>query len=228
VTIHYHGTPITPRVELLAMAGCHFCVSVARPDDLDVVLRVGQSVLFDNGAFSLFKRGGGQLDVMNYYRWLEPILQHPHWAVIPDVIDGDIEQQRAFTHTWPFWQLLGAPVWHLGLPIDWLVELSDHWPRVCLGSSGAYWEIGSPKWCARMDEAFNALSRRRIRLPWMHGLRMLGQVDGPWPLASADSTNVGQNFKRDTGCANCKAKRIDAAQAPRTWKLIETQSRIFE
>jgi hypothetical protein len=37
---------------------------------------------------------------------------------------------------------------------------------------------------------------------------MLGQVKS-WPLASADSTNVAQNFGRDTGCAYCKARQLN-------------------
>ena len=68
-----------------------------------------------------------------------------------------------------------------------------------------------------MDEAFNALVRTFGALPWVHGLRMLGQAEGPWPLASADSTNVAQNFKRDTGCAECKAAPIDATNPPSLW-----------
>jgi hypothetical protein len=46
---------------------------------------------------------------------------------------------------------------------------------------------------------------------------MLGQAAGPWPLASADSTNVAQNFKRDTGCAECKAAVVDTVQPPPLW-----------
>jgi hypothetical protein len=40
--------------------------------------------------------------------------------------------------TWPFPRALGVPVWHLGLPIDYLLELVDDWGRVALGSSGQY------------------------------------------------------------------------------------------
>lgn len=68
-----------------------------------------------------------------------------------------------------------------------------------------------------MDQAFNELARRHARLPWVHGLRMLGQAGGDWPLASADSTNVAQNWKRDTGCAECKAAPLDAVQTPALW-----------
>lgn len=223
--IHYHGTPITPRAELLAMSGRHFCVSYAAPQDLKACLLVGQSLMLDNGAFSTFTRGEA-FEESAFYEWLEPILAPPHWAVVPDVIGGDEVQQRERAARWPFPRQLGAPVWHLGLPFDYLFELVDAWPRVCLGSSAEYWNVGDAKWCRRMDETFNALARRDARLPWIHGLRMLGQAGERWPLASADSTNVAQNHKRDSCCAERKAALIDAIQCPTTWNEIETQQRL--
>lgn len=39
------------------MGGKHFCVSYARPDDLQRCLRLGQSLMLDNGAFSAKTRG---------------------------------------------------------------------------------------------------------------------------------------------------------------------------
>lgn len=221
--IHYHGTPITPRAQLERMAGRHFCVSFAAQQDLSACLRIGQSVMLDNGAFSC-KTRGTEFDLHGFYDWIEPILAHPHWAVVPDVIDGTVEQQREMVSTWPYRREFGIPVWHLGLPLDYLIELCDEWGRVCLGSAGAYWQIGTPAWCGRMDEVFNALANAfGAQLPWVHGLRMLGQSAGPWPLASADSTNVAQNFKRDTGCAECKAQPIDATNPPSLWSARPLQ-----
>lgn len=215
--LKFHGTPITPKHQLARMVGRNFCVPFFRPDNLVVCLRIGQSVMLDNSAFSA-KTRGEVLDIDGFYRWVEPVLAHPHWAVVPDVIDGSVEQQREMVATWPFRREFGMPVWHLGLPIEYLIELCDDWGRVCFGSAGAYWQIGTPAWCGRMDEAFNALVRAfGAQLPWVHGLRMLGQAEGPWPLASADSTNVAQNFKRDTGCAECKASPIDARNPPTLW-----------
>lgn len=214
--IHYHGTPITPKRMLLEMSGRHFCVSFARPDDLKDCLRIGQSLMLDNGAFTAFTQGK-TFDVAAYHAWVDQHLAHPHWAVVPDVIDGDVDQQRAGITSWPFPKELSAPVWHLGLSIDWLLELADNWPRICLGSSGQYWEVGSPSWIRRMDEAFDALSRTRQRLPWIHGMRMLSQSDGPWPLASADSTNVARNYKSNHEHPDAMAGRIDAVQPAKRW-----------
>lgn len=213
--IHYHGTPITPRFQLERMAGRHFCVSYAAPNDLNTCLRIGQSVMLDNGAFSA-KTRGLPFNIRGFYQWIEPHLAHPHWGVVPDEIDGTEEQQRKMVETWPFRKEFGIPVWHLGLSIDWLLELCDDWGRVCFGSAGQYWQIGTPAWCGRMDEAFNALVKTYGRVPWVHGMRMLGQAEGPWPLASADSTNAARNHNRH-GCAECMAQRIDAVNPPTLW-----------
>lgn len=224
MTIHYHGTPITPAAQLARMAGEHFCVSFARPDNADVCEAIGQSVLWDNGAFSAFTRGE-QVDEPKLYAWLEPRLYHPHRAVILDKIGGDVDEQRAMLKRWPLPRDLSWPVWHLDKPLDYLSELSDEWPAICLGSAGAYWEIGSVSWERRMGEAFEHLARRG-RLPWIHGLRMLGQVRG-WPLASADSTNVAQNYGRDTGCAYCKARHLNRVNHGRQ-RIPATTGSIFD
>jgi len=44
------------------------------------------------------------------------------------------------------------------------------------------------------------------RLPWAHGMRMLGQGLERWPLSSADSTNVAVNHKSMTECASLHGK----------------------
>ena len=217
--IHYHGTTIGPRKFLVGMSGRNFCVAYKTPgaSDLKTCLSIGSSVMLDNGAFSCFTRKL-PFDKDGFYRWIEPHLGHPHWAVIPDVIGGSVDEQRKMVKTWPFRKSLGFPVWHLSLPISYLIELCENWERVCFGSSEEYWNVGSDKWCHRMDEAFNALVKTfGSQLPWVHGLRMLAFGNGPWPLASADSTNVGRNFKDGNYCADCMAMKIDSQNPPTRW-----------
>jgi len=161
--IHYHGTPITPIKALETMGGKHFCVSFARPDSLERCKRLGQSVMLDNGAFSVYTRGI-PFDVAGFYRWIEPALGHPHWAVVPDVIGGTVEQQREMIRTWPFRREFGLPVWHLGMPVDFLFELVDEWGRVCFGSSGEFWHVGSPAWWGRI-QASTSSSAKKWDLP---------------------------------------------------------------
>ena len=223
--IHYHGTPLTPRSELQKLAGKHFCVSFAEPRDADWCLANGQSVMWDNGAFSMFTAGKA-VDWAAYYKWLEPRLGHPHWAVIPDVIDGTEDANDTLVRHWPFSGLLGAPVWHTGEPIDRLIRLASEWPRVCFGSSGAYWQVGSVAWERRTDEAFNALARYGLR-PWVHMLRGLALAGDRWPFASADSTNVARNYATEKVDPERMARRIDAVQCPITWAVRPEQARLI-
>jgi hypothetical protein len=223
--IHYHGTPLTPRSELIKMAGKSFCVSFAEPRDAEWCLANGQAVMWDSGAFSAFTKGK-TVDWAKYYAWLDPLLGHPHWGVVPDVIDGSVEAQRGLVATWPFSKELGAPVWHMALPISYLIDLANHWPRICFGSSGAYWQVGSEKWERRADEAFNALESRGLR-PWIHMLRGLALCGDRWPFASADSVNVARNFKDSNTCPERMARRIDAIQSPIRWTLRAEQKDMF-
>lgn len=225
--IHYHGTPITPQKERIKMAGKHFCVSYADARDADWCLHHGQSVMWDNGAYTAFTQRK-TLDFHAYYEWLEPRLGQPHWAVIPDVIDGNEEAQRCLINTWPYSRFVGAPVWHMGLSIDWLLDLADNWPRLCFGSSGKYWQVGSDMWRRRADEAFNALAQRHSTLPWVHMLRGLSLSGDRWPFASADSVNVARNFKDQKTCPEFMARRIDAVQTPVQWKLTPLQGCMLE
>lgn len=215
--IHYHGTPLTPRAELYTMAGKHFCVSFANPNDAEVCLRIGQSVMWDNGAFSLHTQGRA-VDWNRYYRWLEPRLGHPHWAVVPDVIDGGAEDNLRLASEWPHRADCAAPVWHLAEPLDQMGRLMDlGFTRLCFGSSGAYWQIGSPAWERRVDDAFNWLGRAGA-LPWVHMLRGLSLGGKRWPFASADSVNVARNFKDRNVTPEYMAREIDAMQTPVGWE----------
>lgn len=223
--IHYHGTPLTPRLELQKMAGKNFCVSFAHPSDADWCLQHGQSVMWDNGAFSSFTNGWN-FDPAAFSDWVEPRLAHPHWAVVPDVIGGGVQDQRALLAQWRHPRGLSAPVWHLHLPIDWLLELAGEWPRICFGSSGEYWQVGSAMWERRCDEAWNAMERRGLR-PWVHMLRGLSLAGDRWPFASADSVNVARNFKDARTCPERMARRIDSVQCPARWNLRPEQVDMF-
>lgn len=216
MTLHYHGTPVTPRLELYKLAGKCFCVSYANLRDADVCLSIGQSVMWDNGAFSLHTQGK-TVDWSAFYKWVEPRLGHPHWAVIPDVIDGDVQENAELVNAWPFRRELGAPVWHLAEPIEVLLDFAQNFPRVCFGSSGAYWQVGSDAWCRRADEAFNALAKVGP-LPWIHMLRGMAMAGRRWPFASVDSVNVARNFKCAEKCPEEMARAIDAVQCPVGWE----------
>jgi len=225
--IHYHGTPITPHSERQKMAGKNFCVSYFRPEDAAWCLNNGQSVMWDNGAFSAYTQNK-IFDFHGYIKWVEQYLAHPHWAVIPDVIDGSVEENETLLLQWPYAKELSAPVWHMGLSIDWLLKLADNFPRFCFGSTGSYWQIGSDIWARRADEAWNALVKHGHK-SWVHMMRGLSLAGDRWPFASADSTNVARNFKNKDAhvCPERMARRIDAVQCPIKWTVKETQKDLF-
>jgi hypothetical protein len=218
MTIHYHGTPLTPRSELWKMAGKSFCVSYAHHNDADICVRIGQSVMWDNGAFSLYTKNKTP-KWESFYNWLEPRLGHPHWAVVPDVIDGSIEDNMRLISEWPHPKMLSAVVWHMGEPIDHLLRLVDlGFGKVCFGSSGVFWQVGSEQWSRRADEAFNALASRGLNV-WIHMLRGMAVSGKRWPFASVDSVNVARNFKDSDSCPEAMARVIDAVQCPVKWEM---------
>lgn len=195
--IHYHGTPIGgSRVDAARfLMGRHALVPFPRQDDMGIVAESCQSFVFDNGAFSVWKRGE-VLDVEGYTRWCQEWKRHPgfDWALIPDVIEGDEAENDALLRDWPA-SVPGVPVWHLHESEARLERLCLNYPTVALGSSGQWASPGTAAWWDRMAQAMAAACDEMGRpLARLHGLRMLDpQVFTRLPLASADSTNAAVN-----------------------------------
>jgi hypothetical protein len=195
--IHYHGTPVGGSRQDAArfLIGRHALVPFPRRDDMGIVAEACQSFVFDNGAFTVWKQGG-QLDVPGYICWCDEWHRHPgfDWALIPDVIDGDEDDNDALLADWPR-HIRGVPVWHMHEDIGRLVRLGNEWPVVALGSSGQWAMPGTAGWWQRMSAALNALCDQKGRPPCrLHGLRMLDpEVFTRLPLSSADSTNAAVN-----------------------------------
>lgn len=230
--IHYHGGPITPETAAIRVwRGRHAFVSFACLQQLEVAAGVAQSFALDNGAFTFWKQGK-EVHWKAYYHFCEKWLSHPacDWAVIPDVIDGDEDENDRLILEWPFKER-GVPVWHLHEGLDRLERLCLSWPRVALGSSGQYADVGGSRWWARMSDAMNAITDKGGRpICKLHGLRMLDpEVFSRLPLSSADSTNVGQNVGIDSAWrgtytpasketrAQVLAERIELANSAAAW-----------
>lgn len=234
--MHYHGTPITPRAKLLELVGRNFCVSYATPTDVEPCHEIGQSVMLDNGAFTIWQKvqkgkpiparllPASRGDWTGFYEWVEPWLEHwTSWAVIPDVIDGDEAANDWLLAEWPFGRR-GAPVWHMHESLDRLVTLCEAWPLVCIGSSGQYAVPGAPMWRDRMADTLDRICDDEGRPPALHMLRGLQFKDGPYPFASADSTSIAQNHAGNNVRATpaksprAMADRIDGRQCPARWR----------
>ena len=108
----------------------------------------------------------------------------------------------------------------LGLPLDYLIELCDEVGQVhALGSAGAYWQIGTPAWCGRMDEVFNAPANA-LRCATSMGARSahartVSRAVADLPARTAQTSRKTSNVT--LGCAECKAQPIDATNPPGLW-----------
>lgn len=217
--MHYHGTPITPRSALLRLTGRNFCVSFSAPNDIKVCHQIGQSVMLDNGAYSVWKLGQ-VVDWQKWAEWAEPWLDCPTtWAVLPDSIEGDEEENDRLVAEWA-WITSGnttVPVWHLHESLGRLERLTATFGRVCFGSSGTYASVGTDVWRRRMDEAFHAISDPSGRVPWTHMLRGMSLSGQEFPFASVDSTDVARNHYLPHNDPVAMAERWDALQCPHTW-----------
>lgn len=199
-------------------------ISFAEPRDISLASQVCQSFAVDNGAFS-FWRSGKPTDWTAYYSWVAEWCSHPafDWALMPDVIDGDEDQNDELLNQWPeqlAWY--GVPVWHLHESLDRLEMLVHDFPMVALGSSGKWSQPGTQRWWQRMNQAMGAAcysnGRPKAKL---HGLRMLNpEIFSKLPLSSADSTNVARNYaQKRLGAIGAEiiAHSTEATQSCERW-----------
>lgn len=180
--------------------GRHGLVSYVYPTETGIAFSVCQSVVLDNGAYTVWKQGG-ELDIPGYIEWCYEWHKHPAFdrALIPDTIEGSEEENDALIEMWPN-DIRGVPVWHMHESVDRLERLGAEWNTVALGSSGAWPNPGTDSWWRRMGKAMDAICDSEGRPPCrLHGLRMLDpKVFSKLPLSSADSINAVRRGN-DTG-----------------------------
>ena len=240
--MHYHGTPVGGSRQDVArfLVGRHALVPFLRQDDMGAVAEFCQSFVFDNSAFSAWKRDA-VIDFDAYIRWVEEWHRHPgfDWALIPDVIDGSEADNDAYVRGWPR-RFSGVPVWHMHESIERLERLCSEWQTVALGSSGQFKTPGTAAWWSRMAEAMKAICDEQGRpMARLHGLRMLDPaIFTHLPLASADSTNAAVNcgslsrfgmYPPATPAQRCAviADRIEVENSAPTWAGVPTQEGLF-
>ncbi|MDZ4345723.1 MAG: hypothetical protein U1E51_25190 [Candidatus Binatia bacterium] len=200
--IFYHGTPLGgPSADKArALQGRHALIPFTDTRDIGIAAEVCQSFVLDNGAFSVWKRGE-VLDVPGYIAWCYEWHRHPgfDWALIPDVIEGNEDDNDALLEAWPT-DIRGVPVWHMHESIDRLTRLANEYETVALGSSGHWPTPGEANWWNRMADVMEAICDDGGRPPCrLHGLRMLDpDIFTRLPLSSADSVNAGLNNNRHT------------------------------
>lgn len=236
-----HGTPIggTRQDVIRFLRGRDALVPFPRQDDMGAVAEVCRSFVFDNGAFSVWKRGE-VLDVERYIRWTSEWSRHPgfDWALIPDVIDGSEADNDALLRDWPA-RLPGVPVWHMNEDIGRLERLCRQFRTVALGSCGEWSVPGTSGWWGRMSEAMNAICPDGRPLAKLHGLRMLDPaIFTKLPLSSADSTNAAVNcgsldrfgmYVPPTAAQRAAviADRIESSNSAALWQAVPIQQEVF-
>lgn len=199
--IHYHGTPMTPTLDMIkSFTAKHAMVSYAEPRQIEIASEICQSVVLDNGAFTAWRQQQNY-DFEGYVEWALKWVKHPavEWCIIPDKIDGTENDNDVYMRDWPLPKHNSVPVWHMHESLDRLERLLE-FPRIALGSSGAYASVGNEPWWKRIAEAMSIIcdneGRPKVKL---HGLRMLDPgVFSKLPLASADSCYVSRNVGMDT------------------------------
>lgn len=199
--LHYHGTPIGGSRQDTArfLIGRHALVPFGRIDDIGAVSNYCQSFILDNGAYSHWKAGKGEVDFFEYYKWCYSLYQHPgfDWCLIPDVIDGTEQNNVELVMKWVRIgsKVKGVPIWHLHESLDYLEWLVNAFEIVALGSSGIWSSPGTKSWWKRMSDAMKVICDEEGRPKCkLHGLRMLDpEIFTKLPLSSADSTNAAVN-----------------------------------
>lgn len=182
------------------MRGRHAMVSYERPEQVEAAAEVCQTIALDNGAFSAWKKQRN-CDFSGYRDWAQYWLKHPcvDWAVVPDVIDGDEAANDALLSEWDLPESLSVPVFHLHESLDRLEGLIASFPRIALGSSGAFAQPGTTDWWARISAVMSMVcDKEGMPRCKLHGLRMLDPtIYSHIPLASADSCNAALNLGID-------------------------------
>ena len=202
--IRYHGGPITPtEVAVKVWTGRHAMVSFARSEQVQLAAEVAHSFSIDNGAYTTW-RTGEQFDMQAYRSFVDEWRDHPgcDWHLIPDVIDGDEQENLLMTRRWGFPSHQAVPVYHMHETLDYFGYLMSQYPRVAIGSSGEFATIGTDAWWRRMleimEKACPGEDGRPIRK--LHGLRMMSPtIFSHIPFASVDSSGVAQNHHREPG-----------------------------
>ena len=192
--IHYHHIDggMSKMDKSRFLTGKHGLVSFVYQSCLSIALEMCQTLVLDNGAFTVWKQGEA-LDVEGFTRWTESLYKHPSidWALIPDSIEGSEADNDALLNDWPA-HLPGVPVWHMHEDISRLERLCQNYRLVAIGSSGAWPNPGTATWWDRIGEALDYICDEEGRPPCkLHGLRMLDpRIFQHLPLASADSINA--------------------------------------
>jgi hypothetical protein len=176
-------------------------ISFANQEQTELAFEYAGEVAIDNGAYSLWGRGG-KIDVSEYLSFVNKWSKHPAfgWCIIPDVIDGLEEENIKLIQDWPLDNYISVPVWHMHESFDFLEMFIHEFPRVAIGSSGDFSQIGTARWEKRMADIMDVCcDYEGYPKTNLHGLRQMDNyVTSNVPYKSVDSCNVARNIGIDS------------------------------
>jgi len=241
--IPYHGTPVAVSDDQATriLTGHHAFVSYANMTQLSIVQEVCQSWSLDNGAFS-FWQSKKSTDWNNYYEFIESNKSpNMDFFIIPDVINGNEDDNDLLIEEMPKLKPLGLPVFHTAESLDRLERLCNQFHHIALGSSSLQ-NPGTEHWWNRMHEILEVIcdnnGKPKVKI---HGLRMLNpEIFTKIPFTSADSTSVGRNttnqYRFNGGYRPISAwaraqvliDRIESFNSPQSWRKRPIQMQLIQ
>ena len=215
MTTIIHGTPITPIRLLDQLGAASFCVSYASPEQLNQCIERQDPhglLMLDNGAFSHWRAGKGQIDREAFFAWANAAQERcpVAVAVVPDVIEGS-EEQNWTEAAHAVRQLSRFPerlmfVWHMNDLLDQLERACQLFNFIAIGSCAEFdVQRNRAGYLARLREAnhvINMVEALDQRRPWVHLMRGLAVFASAIRFDSANSTNVARNHCRTKGQPN--------------------------
>lgn len=223
--IKYYGTPITPNkiFDDIFESGRNCLIPFPNPQNLKRAVEKCNKIIVDNGAFTLWRKGGS-IDWNKYYEWLDSFIDDVEIFFIPDVIDGtEKENDKLIQEFMDRYRYAkggmrqinkGVPIWHVGESLTRLEIMIRKFDYIAIGSSGEYSELGTYKWHKRMNDVMKIVCDKdgypKVKI---HMLRCLDpNIFLQYPFYSGDSTGLAQNHSRD-GWRNIVA-RIEKYNSP--------------
>jgi len=217
--IKYYGTPLTPTskfVEILKGRNC--LIPYPRPQDIYKAIIFCDKVIIDNGAFTLWRKGG-HIDWNDFYEWLDHIFEYIEFFFIPDVIDGSENENNELILDYEKRNIgKGIPIWHVNESLSRLKWLMSKFDYIAFGSAGEYSKLGTEKWNKKMHKAMKVVCNKKGKPKVkIHMLRCLDpKIFTKYPFHSGDSTSLAQNYKRD-GYKNI-LNRVEPFNSPKKYK----------
>jgi len=198
--IKYYGTPITPNIVFdEVMIGRSCLIPFPNPQNLHRAIKLCDKVIVDNGAFTIWRKGG-EPHWNKYYDWMQPFKHNIEFFFITDVIDRTEEENDSLISDYfKRKETRGVPIWHINESFERLERLMDVFDYIAIGSAGEFSQLRTQKWFNQMDKAMRVICDKdgypKVKI---HMLRCLNpDLFLRFPFYSGDSTGLAQNHSRD-------------------------------